>query len=132
MAWISEKFADLLSDKTKAFAWLTTLMKDGSPQLTMIWFNTDGKYVLINSAVGRVKDRNMRRDPRVAIVITDPKNPYRFIQIRGKVVEISTQGAREHINTLAKKYTGQERYTSGDPDEKRVIYKVLPEKVVEH
>jgi PPOX class probable F420-dependent enzyme len=129
MVWIPESYLDLIKDKTKAFAYLATLMKDGSPQLTPIWFNTDGTHILINSAIGRVKDRNMRREPRVAFVITDPKNPYRYIQIRGKIVEITANGAREHIDALAKKYTGANKYTSGTTDEVRVIYKILPENI---
>jgi PPOX class probable F420-dependent enzyme len=129
MAWIPETHLDLIKDETKAFGYLATLMKDGSPQLTPIWFNTDGTHILINSAVGRVKDRNMRRDARVAFVITDPKDPYRYIQIRGKIVEITTNGARGHIDALAKKYTGADKYTSGITGEIRVTYKLLPEKV---
>ncbi len=127
MTWIPEEFLDLIKDETKAFAFLATLMKDGSPQLTPVWFNTDGTHVVINSAVGRVKSRNMRRDGRVALVILDPKNPYRYVQIRGKVVEITTEGAREHIDILAKKYTGADHYTSFSPNEVRVKYKILPE-----
>jgi PPOX class probable F420-dependent enzyme len=127
MTWIPDEFLDLIKDETKAFGALATLMKNGSPQLTPVWFNTEGNFILINSAKGRVKDRNMRRDPRVAFVITDPKNPYRYIQIRGHVVEITTEGAREHIDILAKKYTGADHYTSFIPNETRVIYKILPE-----
>jgi PPOX class probable F420-dependent enzyme len=131
MTWISDQYQDLLRDETKAFACLATLMKDGSPQLTPIWFNTDGKHILINSAVGRVKDKNMRRDPRVTITIIDPRDPYRYIQIRGKVIEITKKDAREHIDTLAKKYRGLEKYPSRDEDETRVTYKILPEKITE-
>ena len=131
MAWISEIYADLIKDETKAFGCLATLMKDGSPQLTPVWFNTDGTHILINYAVGRVKDRNMRRDGRVAFVILDPKNPYRYLQIRGRVVEITTEGARKHIDTLAKKYTGADTYTSGRDNEIRVIYKIYPENIHE-
>jgi PPOX class probable F420-dependent enzyme len=127
--WIPESHLDLIKDETKAFGWLATLMKDGSPQLTPIWFNTDGTHILINSAKGRVKDRNIRLDQRIAFVISDPKDPYRFIQIRGKVVEISTEGAREHIDRLSKKYTGSDKYTSGSIGEIRVTYKILPKKV---
>jgi len=129
MVWIPESYLDLIKDETKAFAYLATLMKDGSPQLTPIWFNTDETFILINSAIGRIKDRNMRREPRVAVVITDPKNPYRYIQIRGKIVEITTNGAGGHIDALAKKYTGANKYTSGTADEVRVIYKILPENI---
>ena len=127
MAWIPDEYLDLLENETKAFASLATVMKDGSPQLTPVWFNADGSHILINSARGRVKDRNMRRDARVALVIVDPKNPYRYIQIRGRVVEITTEGAREHIDLLAKKYTGADHYTSFTPNEVRVTYKILPE-----
>ncbi len=130
MAWIPEEYLDLLKDETKAFGALATLMKDGSPQLTPIWFNSDGSFILINSAIGRVKDRNIRRDSRVAMMITDPKNPYRYIQIRGRVVEITTEGARDHIDLLAKKYTGADRYTSFTPNEIRVTYKILPENLL--
>jgi hypothetical protein len=82
---------------------------------------------LINSARGRVKDRNMRRDRRIAFVIMDPKNPYRYLQIRGKITEITMDGAKEHIDKLAKKYTGSDHYTNFSPNEQRVIYKILPE-----
>jgi PPOX class probable F420-dependent enzyme len=129
MAWIPESHLDLIKDETKAFCCLATKMKDGSPQVTPVWFNTDGIHILINSAQGRVKDRNMRRNPRVALVILDPNDPYRYIQIRGKVVEITTQGAREHIDTLSKKYTGREKYTSGSVGEIRVTYKILPDNI---
>jgi PPOX class probable F420-dependent enzyme len=127
MNWIPDEYLDLIKDETKAFGALATLMKDGSPQLTPVWFNSDGNYILINSAIGRVKDRNMRRDSRVALVINDPTNPYRYIQIRGRVVDVTTEGARAHIDTLAKKYTGADHYTSFTPNEVRVIYKILPE-----
>lgn len=130
--WISDEYHDLLNNEAKAFGWLATLMKDGSPQLTMIWFNTDGKHILINSAVGWVKDKNMRRDPRVAFVITHPKDPYRFIHFRGKVVEITEKGAREHIDALTKKYTGDDKYTAGSSQEVRVTYKILPKKINPH
>ena len=126
MVWIPDSHLDLLKDETKAFGFLATLMKDGSPQLTPIWFNSDGTYILINSARGRIKDKNMRRDPRVALVIIDPKDSYRYIQIRGRIVEITTQGAREHIDQLSKKYTGRDKYASGPAGEIRVTYKVLP------
>jgi PPOX class probable F420-dependent enzyme len=129
MAWIPESHLDLIKDETKAFGFLATLMKDGSPQLTPVWFNTDGNHILINSAKGRVKDRNMQRDQRVAFVIIDPNDTYRYIQIRGTVVEITTQGAREHIDKLSKKYTGGDVYTYGSAGEIRVTYKILPQKV---
>jgi PPOX class probable F420-dependent enzyme len=129
MTWQPDGYADLLDDETKAFAFLATLMKDGSPQLTPVWFNTDGTFILINSAQGRVKDKNIRRDPRIALTIMDPNDPYRYMQIRGNVVEITTQGARQHIDNLSKKYTGRTTYTGGPLDEVRVIYKIHPEHV---
>ncbi len=126
---IPESHADLLKEETKAFAFLSTVMADGSPQVTPVWFNTDGEYILINSARGRVKDRNMRKRPKVALAIQDPKNPYRYIQIMGTVVEITTEGAREHIDALNMKYRGTPKYTTGRPGEERVIYKIAPDRV---
>jgi len=129
MAWIPENYLDLLNDETRAFGYLATLMKDGSPQLTPVWFNTDGIHILINSTTDRVKDHNMRRDGRVAFLIADPKNPYRYIQIRGKVVDITTEGARQHIDALVKKYRGVNKYVGRSDDEVRVKYKILPKKI---
>jgi PPOX class probable F420-dependent enzyme len=127
MRLIPDEYQDLIKDETRSFGFLATLMKDGSPQLTPVWFNTDETHILINSARGRVKDRNMRRDRRIAFVIMDPKNPYRYLQIRGKITEITMDGAKEHIDKLAKKYTGSDHYTNFSPNEQRVIYKILPE-----
>ena len=125
---IPENFKDLLADETKTFLFLATTMDDGSPQVTPVWFSTDGDRLLINSATGRTKDRNMRARPKVAMAIMDPKNSYRYIQLRGEVVEITEEGAREHINALAKKYTGEHVY-SGSLDETRVTYKIKVQKV---
>ena len=126
---IPESHSDLIGDESTAYAYLATIMQDGTPQLTPVWFNTDGEYILINSAKGRVKDKNMRSRPQIALVIHDPKNPYRYIQVRGKIAEISGEGARQHINDLALKYTGKAGFTLKDPNEVRLIYKLLPEKV---
>jgi len=123
---------DLLSDEKKAFVYLATIMADGTPQVTPIWFNTDGEKILINSAAGRIKDRNMRARANVALCIADPANPYRYLQIRGKVVEITTEGADEHIDALAFKYTGREKYPNRKPGEQRVTYKILPTKIDAH
>jgi len=120
---IPEDFQDLFADKTQAFLFLSTTMGDGSPQVTPVWFNTDGEYLLVNSAKGRTKDRNMRARPRVAAAIMDPQNSYRYIQLRGEVIEITEEGAREHINALSKKYTGNDEYP-GPPEETRVTYKI--------
>jgi len=104
-------------------------MPDGSPQVTPVWCDFDGAHVLVNSARGRVKDRNMRRDPRVALVILDPDNPYRYLEVRGRVVEITEDGAEAHIDRLAQKYLGVERYPYRQPGEVRVLYKIRPERV---
>lgn len=123
---IPEKVLDLF--KKQAFANLGTIMSDGSPQVTPVWVDYDGKYVRFNSAVGRVKDRNVRRDPRVSLSILDPENPYRYLAIRGRVVEITQKGADDHINSLSQKYLGK-AYPYSQPGEVRVTYKIEPEKV---
>jgi len=104
-------------------------MPDGSPQVTPVWFDFDGTHVRINSAKGRVKDRNMRRNGRVALAIQDPENPYRYLGMRGRVEEITETGADAHIDSLAKKYLGQDRYPNRQPGEVRVIYRIRPERV---
>ena len=123
---ILEKYLDLF--EKRAFANLGTIMSDGSPQVTPVWVDYDGKYVRFNSAVGRVKDRNVRRDPRVSVSILDPENPYRYLAIRGRVVEITQKGAVDHINSLSQKYLGRP-YPYAQPGEVRVLYKIEPEKV---
>ena len=117
---------DLLEDEKRAFAFLATTMEDGSPQVTPVWFNTDGEYILINSAEGRVKDRNMRQRPQVALAILDPVDPYRYLQIKGRVIEITKESADAHIDALAVKYTGKP-YQGRTPGMVRVIYKILPD-----
>jgi PPOX class probable F420-dependent enzyme len=129
---IPETHSDLLTDEKKAFLFLATLMPGGTPQVTPIWFNTDGQYILINSAKGRVKDRNMRARPDVTMCISDPADPYRYLQIRGKVVEITEMGADNHIDALAFKYRGLSHYPYRQPGEQRVMYKVQIEKVDAH
>jgi len=124
---IPEKYADLF--EKPAFGNLGTIMKDGSPQVTPIWVDYDGKYVCFNSALGRVKDKNVRRDPRVSVSLVDPANPYRYLEIRGKVVEITETGADDHINKLSQKYLGKPVYPFRQPGEVRVTYKIEPEKV---
>ncbi len=122
---IPEKFKDLFSKR--AFANIATLMPNGGPQVTPVWIDFDGTHILFNSARGRWKDRNVRRDPRVAISIVDPDDPYRYLEIRGRVVAITEQGADEHIDRLAKKYLGVDKYPYRQPGEIRVLYKVEPE-----
>ena len=122
---IPQQYLDLF--QKKAFAHLATLMRDGRPQVSPVWCDFDGNYVRINSAKGRVKDRNMRRDPRVTLAIQDPDNPYRYLEVRGRVVEITEAGADAHIDSLAKKYLGVDKYPNRQPGEMRVIYKIQPE-----
>jgi PPOX class probable F420-dependent enzyme len=114
--------------KKKAFAHLATLMPDGKPQVTPVWVDYDGKYVIINTAQGRLKDKNMQRDGRVALSITDPDNPYRYLEVRGSIAERTHTGADAHIDAMAKKYLDQDKYPFRAPGEVRVIYKVLPER----
>ena len=125
MAAIPEKYLDLFNKK--AFGQLATLMPDGSPQVSPVWVDYDGRHILINSAKGRVKDKNMRRDPRVGLDLIDPENPYRHLSVRGRVVDITEQGADAHIDKLAKKYLGVDKYPYRQPSETRVIYKIQPE-----
>ena len=122
---IPEKVQDWL--KGKNFWHLATLHPDGSPQSSPVWGTTDGTYVIVNSAKGRVKDRNVRRDPRVALSAADPENPYEAVEIQGKVVEIiDGQPAEDGIDDLAEKYLGQRPYPYRSPGEQRVIYKIEP------
>ena len=125
-----EKYLDLLKDETRAFLFLATTMPDGSPQVTPIWFNTDAEYILINSNEGRVKDKNMKARPKVAMAIQDPSTPYRYLQVRGEVVEYIREGADEHINQLSLKYDNKPwTYQEG---QKRIIYKIKPSHFDQH
>jgi PPOX class probable F420-dependent enzyme len=125
---IPEKYLDLFKGK-KAFANLATVMPDGRPQVTPVWFDYDGENLIFNSARGRQKDLNVRRDPRVSLSIVDPENPYRYVEIRGRVTDITQEGADDSINKLAKKYLGVDKYPYAQPGEVRVLYKVRPEHV---
>lgn len=111
------------------FAHLATLMPDGSPQVSPVWVDMDGDRILVNTAEGRVKPRNVRRDPRVAVSIVKQDNPYSTAFIRGRVVEVTHDGAEEHIDKMAKKYLGQDRYPYRRPGEQRVILVIEPEHV---
>lgn len=127
MAPIPEAYLDLLTDKI-TFAHLATVSEQCIPQVTPVWFEYDGTYILVNSARGRRKDRNIRANPNVALSIQDPDNPYRYVGIQGKVVEITEEGAVEHIHKLSRKYTGQD-YRWMQPGEIRVIYRIEPVRV---
>ena len=126
---IPEKFLDLF--QKKAFASLATLMPDGSPQVTPVWVDYDGNHVIVNSARGRQKDKNMQRNAKVALSILDPDNPYRYLEIRGKVDDITEQGADAHIDKMAKKYMGQDKYPYRREGEVRVLYKIAPTKTTQ-
>ena len=123
---ILDKHRDLF--KKKAFASLATVMPDGHPQVTPVWVDYDGTHVIVNTAKGRVKDRNMKRDPRVSLAIIDPDNPYHYLEVRGRVIDITEEGADQHIDKMAKKYLGQDKYPGRKPGEVRVLYKITPEK----
>jgi PPOX class probable F420-dependent enzyme len=126
-ATIPEQFKDLF--QKKAFANLATLMPDGRPQVTPVWCDLEGSNIRINTAKGRVKDKNMRRNKNVALSIFDPDNPYRHLVVQGEVVEITEQGADAHIDALAKKYLGKDKYPFRQPGEVRVMYKIRPDHV---
>ena len=117
-------FLDLLKEETKALLYLATIMPDGTPQLSPIWFSTDDEFILINTNEGRQKDRNMKARPQVAMVIQDPTNQDRYLGMRGEVVEFTREGADEHINRLSFKYYGRPwRYRAG---QRRIIYRIKP------
>ena len=102
---------------------------DGGPQVSPVWVDLDGDTILINSAEGRMKDKNVQADKRVALSVTDPQNPYHSVNVRGRVTEITKDGAEEHIDKMAKKYMGKDVYPNHSAAEPRVIYKVVAEKI---
>jgi len=124
MAEIPAAFRDLT--EKKAFANLATLMPDGSPQVTPVWFDVANGRVRVNTAKGRVKARNMQDGSPVALSILDPDNPYRYMQIRGRVVRTTEHGADAHIDALAKKYLGKDKYPFRQAGEVRVMYEIEP------
>lgn len=124
-----DEFVYDLCTKGKGFAALSTLMPDGSPQVSLVWVDSDGEHVLINTAEGRQKPENVRRDGRVAVSVFDSENPYRQAMVRGVVTEVTQEGAEDHIDRMARKYLGQEKYPWRQPGEERVIIKIKPEHV---
>jgi PPOX class probable F420-dependent enzyme len=120
-----EKYLDLFDKRT--FAHLATLMPDGQPQVSPVWCDYDGRHIVINTAKGRQKDRNMRRDSRVSLSLIDPDNPYRYVEVRGRVVEVTEDGADEHIDRMAKKYMGVDTYPYRGSNEVRVLFKIQPD-----
>jgi PPOX class probable F420-dependent enzyme len=125
MAAIPDKYLDLLQQK-KAFANLATLMPDGTPQVTPVWFDYKDGVIRVNTAKGRVKARNMKEGAPVALAIMDPDNPYRYVQVRGRVKHVAEQNADAHIDTLAKKYLGKDKYPWARPGDVRVTYEIEP------
>ena len=119
-----EEYQDLLDDKSKAMLYLATIMPDGSPQVTPVWFSTEGEYILVNTNEGRVKDKNMKARQKVAMTIQDPNKIYRYLGIRGEVVSYTTEGADEHINMLSIKYD-DEPWTYKET-QRRIIFKIKP------
>ncbi|MET7946364.1 PPOX class F420-dependent oxidoreductase [Micromonospora sp. NPDC005324] len=117
----------LLREPSTCF--VTTLMPDGSPQLTQTWVDTDGKHILINTVETHQKTRNVRRDPRVAVAISDPQKPGRYHEVRGRVVRTSTEGAAEHIDQLAQRYLGGPYPWFGGRDQIRIILTIEPDRV---
>ena len=128
-ATISPGFHKLLQEP--AFCHLATLMPDGSPQNTQVWVDTDGEHLLVNTAEGRQKVKNVHRDPRVAVNVVDPDNAWRLAMVRGRVVEVTPEGADRLIDELAKKYLDADSYPFRDPVEVRVTLKISPEKINE-
>ena len=123
---IPDNYLDLF--QKKAFGHLATVNADGTPQVTPVWVDYDGTHVLVNSARGRRKDKNMERNSAVALSMQDPDNPYRYLEVRGHVEEITEEGADQHIDKMAKKYIGVDRYPNRAPGEVRVLYKIKPER----
>ena len=124
-----------LSDKAikfieaKNFGYLATVMSDGSPQVSPVWIDHEGnELILVNTAIGRLKQRNAKRNPKVAIAIADAVNQYDMITIRGSVVEQTTKDADEHIDKLAKKYLGKDKFRYRSPMEKRIVLKIKPDR----
>jgi PPOX class probable F420-dependent enzyme len=124
---VPDKFNDLVSREKRAFAALGLVLKDGTPQVTPMWFDYDGTHFIFNTARGRVKDRIMRRKPQVAFSIQDPQNPYRYVQVRGRVVAETEDGAYDQICDLRQKYHGDRNYPKNE-GEQRVTYRIAPER----
>ena len=125
---VPASFMDVMTQK-QSFAHLATVMPDGTPQVTPVWFDMSGDKVRVNTARGRVKDRNMQKNAAVALSVTDPDNPYRHVAIRGRITNITEEGADAHIDSLAKKYLGKDKYPFARPGEVRVIYEIEPTSV---
>ena len=126
MTELPAEYRDLF--EKPSFAFVSTLLPDGSPHVTPTWVDFDGEHVLVNTVRDNRKDRNVRNDPRIALAIADPENPYRYLSVRGEVVERREEGARDHLDRLAERYTGEARYP-GPSGQQRVILVIHPETV---
>lgn len=131
MEAVPESHRHLLTDAKRAYAYLATILPDGSPQVTPVWFDVEGGVFRINTVRGRVKDRNMTARPRVALLIHDPDDPFRYVMVRGEVVEAREDGAAEHIDRLSKKYLGTP-FPWFRPGDVRVTYSIRPTRVSVH
>ncbi|MGQ4511224.1 TIGR03618 family F420-dependent PPOX class oxidoreductase [Streptomyces sp. DW26H14] len=124
---LSEQLTALLREPS--ICYLTTLMADGSPQITQVWVDTDGEHVLVNSVRTHLKTRNVARDPRVALAVASPDSPSQYVQIRGRVTEVRTEGAADHVEVLAQKYLGGPYPWYGGRDQERVLFVIEAESV---
>lgn len=129
MADIPSEFHDLFEKKT--FAHVTTMMPDGKPHVTPVWidYDRDANRLLVNTERGRRKERNVASDPTIAASMIDPENPYRFLSVTGEVTEITTDGAREHIDELTRRYMGEDDYPNPIQTE-RVILRIRPDELL--
>lgn len=127
MILMNDKAVKLFEGSNLVF--IATIMKDGSPQLSPVWANYEDEHILVNTAEGRLKHKNVLRDPRVAVSVVDQNNPLNMTTIQGKVIEIIPDYEYQHVNKLTKKYIGKDNYPFRQPEEKRIIFKILPEKV---
>lgn len=128
MPAIPDEFLDLFTQK-RAFANLATVMPDGTPQVTPVWFDLKDGVLRVNTAKGRVKARNMKEGAAVALAVMDPDNAYRYVQLRGRVRRVTEEGASAHIDSLAKKYLGKDKYPFAQPGEVRVMFEIEPRAV---
>jgi PPOX class probable F420-dependent enzyme len=115
--------------KESSYGQLATVMPDGAPQITQVWLDTDGRHILVNTVASHQKVKNVRRDPRVAINVHDPAKPYRIANIRGRVVEVTLAGADDHIDELARKYLGMDKYPFRRDGQQRIVLKIQPERI---
>lgn len=127
---IPTDYLDLLSDDSKAMLYLATIMPDGSPQVTPVWFSFDGEHILVNTSIGRVKDKNMKARPKVAGTIQDPNEIYRYLGLRGEVVSYTTEGADEHVHQLSLRYDNEP--WKPRPDQTRIIFRIKPTRFDPH